>query len=241
MRPHLLQEVREFAAQRGLNLFGLVDARRYDSSQPCDARVGSMLGNCGTIVVLATAGKAAAGMATRSSSFEVAALLQSQAIALRMVEIGIGARLRLGCLAEAAGFGTVSPVSGLLVHPVYGPWLRLRAALLLEGHPFGPIAEASISERFQPCVPCARPCVPACPAAASDGAGHHDLAACADHRHGGGCGSGCGVRVACPIGAEHRDAALGGVTGHVVPLAALRRWFGLGVWRFVPGALRPGR
>lgn len=241
MRSQLLPEVREFAAQRGLNLFGLVDAHRFDRSQPCDARAASLLPGCGTIVVLATGGKVAAGNVGRCSVYEVAALLQSRGVTLRVVDIGVETRLRLGCLGEAAGFGTVSPVSGLLVHPVYGPWLRLRAALLLEGEPFGPVAEASISERFQPCGPCARPCVPACPAGSLDGAGHHDLGACASHRHAGGCASGCSVRVACPVGAEHREAALGGSVGHVVPLAPLRRWFGLGVWRFVPAALRAGR
>ena len=241
MRHPLLHEVREFAAQRGLNVFGLVDARRFDASQPCDARAAALMAGCGTIVVLATGGKAAASVATRTGCFETAALLQEHGIRLRVVVIGVEARLRVGCLGEAAGFGTVSPVSGLLVHPVYGPWLRLRSVLLLEGMPFGPIPEASISERFQPCGPCARPCVPACPASTFDGAGQHDLAGCAEHRHVGGCASGCSVRVACPVGAEHREAALGGTTGHVLPLRAMRRWFGLGIWRFVPGVLRASR
>ncbi len=238
MRSQLLPEIREFAAERGLNLLGLVDAKRYDGSQPCDARASSLLPRCGTLVVLATGGRTAAAQASRASAFEVAAMLQSHGIALRLLEIGVDARLRMGCLGEAAGFGTVSPVSGLLVHPVYGPWLRLRAVLLLEGTPFGPVVEASIAERYQPCGPCARPCVPACPASALDGEGHHDLGTCASHRHAGGCASGCSVRAACPVGAEHRDAALGGANGHVHPIGPLRRWFGLGLWRFVPTRLR---
>lgn len=241
MRPELLPQIREFAAERGLNVFGLVDAKRYDGSQPCDARATALSPRCGTMVVLATGGKHAAMQVTRASGFEVAALLQTQGIALRVLEPGVNSRLRIGCLGEAAGFGTVSPVSGLLLHPIYGPWLRVRAVLLLEGMPFGPVDEASISERYQPCGPCARPCVPACPASTFDGVGHHDLGGCATHRHAGGCANGCSVRVACPVGAEHRDAALGGTPGHVLPLGSLRRWFGLGVWRFVPGALRAHR
>lgn len=241
VRSDLLDDIRTCAAQRGLNLLGLVDAVRFDHGQPCDAQLVPRLPGCGTLVVLASGGRGTAGSVTRCAPFEVAARLQAHGIRLRVVEAGVEPRVRFACLGEAAGFGIVSPVSGLLVHPVYGPWLRLRAVLLLEGKPFGEIVDPGLGERFQPCVACERPCATACPTSALDGLGHHDLRACADHRHRGGCTDGCGVRIACPVGAEHRDSALGGASGHVMPLPALRRWFGFGVWQFVPRLLRTGR
>ena len=147
-----------------------------------------------------------------------------------------------GSLAEAAGFGTVSPVSGLLLHPQFGPWLRLRAAILVDGMPFGPIADASIADGFRPCCTCHRPCLDACPASVLDGLGHQDLVRCADHRHAGGCSAGCGSRMACPVGGEHRDAPPAQpVHAHTQDLRGMRRWLGLGAWRFVPAFLRARR
>jgi methylmalonic aciduria homocystinuria type C protein len=56
-----------------------------------------------------------------------------------------GAFLPLQRLAVATGLGALAP-SGLVVHPVYGPWFALRAAVVVEGEP--PPARAPIP---QPC------------------------------------------------------------------------------------------
>jgi len=45
-----------------------------------------------------------------------------------------GAFVPLGQLAQAIGVGALAP-SRLLIHPVYGPWLALRAVVLLDGEP----------------------------------------------------------------------------------------------------------
>ena len=154
------------------------------------------------------------------------------------VMLAEGGRLDLACLAETAGLGIVSPVSGMLLHPQFGPWLRVRGVLLVDGHPFGEIPDASIAESFRPCCTCDRPCVAACPPKVHEFGGHADRKRCAEHRHQGGCSTGCCSRLACPIGAEH-GAGVGAVLhAHSVALGALQRQFGLGVWRFVPGFLR---
>lgn len=141
-------------------------------------------------------------------------------------------------LAEAAGIGIVSPVSGLLLHPDYGPWMRVRAALLVAGKPFGEIPDASIAADFRPCCACDKPCVPACPPTAHDGLGNTSLQQCGSHRHGGGCGTGCHSRTACPLGAEHRDPDAIPVHAHSANLRTVQRWFGFGVWRIVPRVFR---
>ncbi len=268
MLASLLSEVRQHASCTGLNLFGLVDAARFDSCQPKEMRVRAIWPKCGTLLVLGSGGRAfweqfartqpaarsmAPGAASgawagggREFAADAFAAECASQLAARCTAHGLrtkvvcgmhSTRVGLPRLGEAAGFGTVSPVTGLLLHPEYGPWVRVRGAILCEGYPFGPVRDASIAERFQPCCACEKPCVAACPAGVHDGFGHHDLGRCAGHRHEGNCSTGCSSRAACPVGAQHRDEP-GEDHRHAYPLPSLQRWFGLGLWRFVPRALR---
>ena len=281
MRSSLLTEVQHRAADAGLNLFGLVDADRFDAAQTPERRVRALVPSCGTVIVVGSGGRglwqrfanapgSAAGAASKAASGFVAtggfqavggfanrgagmagvdgyahgivdglaSMLFGASIRSRVVMSSCTARLPFAKLGEAAGFGTVSPVSGLLIHPEFGPWVRVRAAVLVEGAPFGAVDDASISERFQPCCGCSRPCVAACPAGVHDGLGGSDLARCAQHRHDGNCVSNCGSRSACPVGSEHRDGPGEHAHRHTHPLRSMQRWYGFGVWRFVPGAWR---
>lgn len=252
----LLSTVQQLAARNGLNLLGLVDAQRFDGCQPRELRSATLQPGCGTIVVLATAGKSMwleferqgrrppADLSDNevdelalAGATGIQAELRGQGLAVELVDAR-KPRLNFGQLAEAAGFGVVSPVSGLFLHPDYGPWVRMRAALLVPGKPFGEVQNASIVEQFQPCCTCKRPCIAACPSAVHDGEGNSDRARCAGHRHQGGCQSGCHSRIACPIGAEHADADGPQVHVHSMSLRTMQRWFGLGWWRMVPRMFR---
>ncbi|MFK7741733.1 MAG: hypothetical protein AB8H80_15550 [Planctomycetota bacterium] len=256
----LLRSVQERAARNGLNLFGLVRASRYDSCQPSELRSRSVQPDCGTIVVLGTGGRAfwsefheqqgylpsgidgdAADEIAAAGVQSVAERLASEGYAVRAVDArsrGLG----FAQLAEDAGFGIISPVSGMLIHPKFGPWVRVRGALLLPGEPFGNIPDASIAETFKPCCTCRdRPCVTACPPMVHDEVRGADRQKCADHRVGGGCGTGCSSRMACPIGQEHADGSGPTLHAHTVGLRTLQRWFGLGWWRMVPKRLRSMR
>jgi methylmalonic aciduria homocystinuria type C protein len=59
-------------------------------------------------------------------------------------------------IAEAAGLAQLSP-SHLSVHPIYGPWMALRAVVVVDFD--GPAPDGGAAVR--PCDGCARPCVPA--------------------------------------------------------------------------------
>jgi hypothetical protein len=107
-------------------------------------------------------------------------------------------------LAERAGLGYRSPVLGLLLHRVHGPWLGLRAALLLDGQPFGAWREPA--RDFAPCIGCARPCLRACPVGVYDGSGGGDFTRCWAHRQVDACARGCAVRRACPVGRPPDEA-----------------------------------
>jgi hypothetical protein len=109
-------------------------------------------------------------------------------------------RIDFRALGELAGLGRPS-LLGLLVHPVYGPWMALRAAVLVPHDVTAPRP----ADGFDPCPTCVeRPCVAACPVGAI-GPGGWDVPACSAHRladeaH---CASGCTARIACVYGRAH--------------------------------------
>ena len=102
-------------------------------------------------------------------------------------------------LALDAGFGWRSRL-WLVIHPVWGPWLGLRAACFTtEALPLtGPQTTAS------PCEGCPAPCISACPGSAM-GSGNMDWRRCTIHRATtADCLDRCHSRSACPVGAAHR-------------------------------------
>ena len=104
--------------------------------------------------------------------------------------------------AQAATGMAQSPL-GLLIHPEFGLWTALRAALVFD-------------ERFEipekkaldnPCDTCAeRPCLNTCPVSAF-WENRYYVESCRHHvasPEGEGCrANGCAARRACPIGAQH--------------------------------------
>lgn len=253
MPSSLLAAAQRHAATVGLNLFGVVDAARFDASQPKDQRLASRWPRCGTVVLLGTGGKdfwqhfaAACAQAAATKTLpvpqqfagqcvrEIAAQFAARRLPVQVVEPD-RCCASFGRLAEAAGFGTVSPVTGQILHPVFGPWVTLRAALLFEGQPFGAIPDGSITDGFQPCCSCRQPCLQPCPGAGTA----QDCRAAAGCGPGpaGGVGSTC--RCSCPIGKEHRHGpALEGPPGSGPAgsgsAAGPVRWLRIRVLSFVP-------
>lgn len=104
-------------------------------------------------------------------------------------------------LAELAGLGRRSLV-GVLVHPEYGPWIALRAAVLLADAPAAPRP----ADGFDPCPGCVeRPCIAACPAGAV-GPDGWDVPGCVAHRLAAeaNCAPACTARLECVYGRAHR-------------------------------------
>ncbi len=102
----------------------------------------------------------------------------------------------------ATGQAFISPL-GLAIHPEFGLWFALRAALLFPTRL--PLAQA---EARSPCLTCVdRPCLSTCPVSAFDGE-TYAADACRDHLatpRGTDCMSqGCRARRACPVGTAWR-------------------------------------
>jgi methylmalonic aciduria homocystinuria type C protein len=97
-------------------------------------------------------------------------------------------------LAELVGFAAIAP-SHLAIHPVHGPWLALRAVLVLDAP--GPSGEPPPLPR--PCLACTKPCMPAFERALEASGMPLSSRSIALHAD-----SWIAVRDACPIGKASR-------------------------------------
>jgi epoxyqueuosine reductase len=203
-------------ARAGFNLVGALDADRYAAMVPAAWRPAVLLPTARTVLVLGCGGRAfgraalAAGAApdpfdrlTRRAAGAAAAALQEQgwrALPVFYFERRGDAFADFVALARASGLGAPSRL-GLLLHPVYGPWISIRALLLTE-RPFADTGALA----FAPCDGCPAPCAAACHGAAV-GPDGLDAAACASTRAGlPACALRCDARRACVVGREHAYA-----------------------------------
>ena len=212
-------------APHGLNLVGVADAARYDAAVPERWTIGRHARGVRSVLVIGNGGPAfweafrrrLDGEPSLTSAYDpldaFTRAVVTEVVAPFAAELGRPIpivfpfdggppALSFVHLAECAGLGR-SSLLGILVHPDFGPWIALRAALLL---PF-PCEAPRPADGFEACATCvARPCIPACPGAAV-GPGGWDVPRCADHRLSGagdGCDAGCHARIACVYGQAHR-------------------------------------
>lgn len=192
----------------GIGVAGVLAAADYDARVPAGWQRARLLPSARSVVVLASGGRAFFRAYRESGEPGCDAFLQRVVGAAARREGGAAAAYyfeeRGGyadfvALGEAAGLGSRSRL-GLLIHPEFGPWLAIRALLLVERalEPTGPDAG------FAPCSGCPAPCESACPGGAVGGAGF-DLQRCvATTRLEASCRSGCAARRACVVGPGHR-------------------------------------
>lgn len=219
----ILTALGERLAPHGLNLVGTTDRARYDAVAPRGWALGPQAPEARTVVVIGNGGRglwdafqrARRGQgATASDPLDAfTRAVVTQAVAPLAHRLGASMRivfpfemrppaLSFMHLAECAGLGRRS-LLGVLVHPEFGPWIALRAALLV------PVAlEAPRpADGFDPCPTCVeRPCIAACPGGAIGPTGW-DVPRCAAHRLSGagdGCDAACHARIACVLGPGHR-------------------------------------
>ncbi|MHC4513290.1 MAG: hypothetical protein ACYTGW_13745 [Planctomycetota bacterium] len=255
-----LEQVQAHAGAHGINLWGTVSAERFDACQPKGRRVRERLRDCDTILLFGAGGSSFWSKMTQAlgASFvaeprpgyhpidayssqlaeEACAMLRTAGYVCQPVYPDDNPALNFVQLAEMAGLGTISPVIGLLLNPEYGPWVSLRAAILVRGEPFGALDGHPRQEPFQPCFTCDKPCLVACPVCAFDGRGSADFHACGKHRHEGGCASGCDVRRTCPVGAEYRYGSDEERFRHAYSYYTLRKAHGYGWRKLLPPAWR---
>ena len=250
----LLQETRDRLAASGLNLCGVASVADFDACQCRERRIATHFPEGRSVLVIASGGRqfwermlqrhgpvGPAAPNYHPIDEHGAALIEEER--QRLAESGLagGVLLPFGehtvdfvALGELAGLGHRSPVVPLLLHPVFGPWISMRGAIVLEEEldPTGPM------EGFAPCSECHAPCLSSCPTQAVQEPGAKEDAKCAEHRSRGGCQHGCDVRAACVYGTEHAYGGEERAFRNSYVRFELERWFGLGRWRFVPKFLR---
>ncbi len=253
----ILERCRAFLGEKGFNLWGVAKASHFDASQCREGRVSPNLGEMGppkSIVIIGSGGrglwntlfdgegldsprakeKHPIDQWSRRWIEEAAKMFREGGVSVcTLYPFGKSPVDFLG-LAEEAGLGIVSPVVPFLLHPEFGPWVSLRGALVLSVslEATGPL------EDFEPCTGCSCPCLQVCPVDTYVPHAMPNLTACAIHRDAGGCLGGCEVRRACPLGKEHRYGPEEEAFRHSFSLKTLRRWFGLGPWKFLPQEIR---
>ena len=206
-------------APAGLNLAGIVARAEWDAHAPPARRCDALLPGARAIVVIGNGGgslwnafvsdlaenpqhlcdepdpldafvrravaRADAALGAVPRRWFYAAATETMHLDFRMLGwlAGLGARSRLG----------------LLLHPVFGPWVGLRAACFVDApwHSH----RASVPD---PCTDCPAPCVTSCPGAAFPG-GQWSVDRCAGFKSATDtCRASCAAREACPVGAGHR-------------------------------------
>lgn len=246
--PQSFSELQVQLATVGLNLVGLVDVVEFDSAESCEQRVKDRFPFCRAALVVGSGGGefwsracAHGPVPVREQCAQVSDQLldwcRNQGMRAEVVYGDERVRHNMLKLAEQSDLGVVSPVSGWLLHPRYGPWLTLCFVVLLDRLPFGKPAPRTVAAEFQPCASCDQRCVQACPAGANSfGAA---LQRCAEYRYSGGCADACEMRLACPVGAHYQSGAEAEESYRQQRrLHQLQVEYGLGWWQIVPWVVR---
>lgn len=224
MNHEIVELMRDRAAEYGLNLIGAIPATAYAATGEAaassmraagpHARSIIVIGNGGGELwrALKTHANAHPGWWERDHTLddftrEVVERMLLPPLRERQLQVtaaypGDPDPFNFMLLARLAGLGGPSIV-GVMVHPVYGPWIALRAALLIDLELDSPGAAAG----FDPCPRCTvRSCIPACPVEAVSMASGWNVPRCIQHRveSESDCAARCHARVGCVLGPEHR-------------------------------------
>lgn len=221
----ILETIRAAAAKSGLNLVAATPSARYDAAVTPPYRVKAIAPSARSVIVIGNGGGAFwksfkqhaeenPGWMARDNPLDdftravierdVGPLLARSGLAHTIIYpfMSNGPTLNFMEAGKAAGLSGPS-IIGVMVHPVYGPWIAFRAAVLVDQLMNLP-GEAF---RFDPCPTCtARTCISACPADAISFAKGWDIPKCLTHRVEveADCAPRCHARAGCVLGPEHR-------------------------------------
>lgn len=215
----VLEKLRKHFQKCGFNLTFTVDPLEYDSSAGIKKDLNTLFHNVKSVILIGFGGNTfwstfqdylQANPEFKSNNIdlidnysilkfcEASKILDNNGISYKIVyPFGESSfDLNFMKLGELAGAG-VNSLLGILLHPVYGPWISLRGAIL---------ADLSLDEydkplrNFAPCPSCDKPCISACPADTISESGW-DWESCIKFRLSDNtCANSCASRRACPYG-----------------------------------------
>jgi epoxyqueuosine reductase len=243
--PPLLDSIRRAADPHGLNLIAAIPLDIYEASAPPSMRARALAPNAKSIVVIGNGGgafwqafkvhaDAHRGWGEREHPLDdftrhviedqIVPVVRERGIECFSAFPFVGERtLNFIGIGKLAGLGGPS-LLGVLIHPVYGPWIAFRAALLIGAE----LNQPGEAVAFDPCPTCTeRSCIAACPASAVNYPSGWDIPRCLTHRieAEADCALRCHARAACVIGPEHRYPDDEFAYHHRRALAAMRRYY----------------
>lgn len=220
-----LEKIRCAAEPYGLNLIAAIPVARYDVMVKQASQAGAIDPQARSIVVVGNGGGAMwrafsrhvernPGWRDRENPLddftrevidrEVAAALSDTGARYTAVYPFMNDARTLNFIELGKIAGIAGPsILGVTVHPVYGPWIAFRAALLIDEEIYSP----GPARGFDPCPNCtARTCLTACPAGAVSIEAGWNIPACLTHRIEveADCAPRCHARAGCVLGPEHR-------------------------------------
>ncbi len=226
IRMDLLSHIHQSLAPHGLNLIGTSSVAAYEALVPAQYHVKALLPQAKTIIVIGNGGgdfwRGFRSYCEARPGWVYTQEHPLDAYTVEIIETSLTPSLQAEDaahryvypfrfwtepvsfmhLARAAGVASPS-LLGVVIHPKYGPWMALRAALLIDQDVFAPPQALG----FDPCPTCTeRACIAACPAGAISEAKNWDIPACVHHRLrvSGDCVDYCRARYDCVYGREHR-------------------------------------
>jgi epoxyqueuosine reductase QueG len=220
---NVLEELREFFLQSGFNLTLTIDPVEYANTAGTKKHLNTLLPEVKSILLIGFSGKSFWGVfqeylknnpeykSDRINLIddysvlkfkEASHILNKYRVSHKSVyPFGENALdLNFLKLGELAGAG-VKSLLGILLHPLYGPWISLRGAILtnLMLNQF----DSPLSD-FTPCPSCNKPCISVCPANTISESGW-DWESCMKFRLSDDtCAKSCASRRACPYGKQEQ-------------------------------------
>ncbi|MCL4245593.1 MAG: hypothetical protein KJ002_10760 [Candidatus Dadabacteria bacterium] len=237
-------EIRELLSESGFNIFVKIKAADYDGSAAPERKSGAIMSGAKSIILVGFGGSSF--WKTFNAYLDKNPVFRERHTDLidSYTVLNMG---RAGELLDAAGIGHalvypfgenalgidfvtlgrlggagVESLLGILIHPVFGTWISLRAAIITDAE----FAEYDRPlEGFNPCPPCEKPCIAACPAHTVSESGW-DWKACMEWRLDTDvCSERCASRVACPWGSEERYGPEQMAYHHSFVLKSVRAYF----------------
>ena len=223
---NLLNSIIDALAPYGLNLIGTTTVTAYEALVPTQYHVASLLPEAKTLVVIGNGG-GQFWEGFRSYYQKRPSYLQEHEHPLDDYTVEVIEKTLTPILAQsgsaycycypfrfwsepvsfmhiAQAAGLASPsILGVVIHPVYGPWMALRAAVLINQE----LHAEPVAAGFNPCPTCVeRACMAACPASAISTEKGWDIPGCVQHRLRvtTDCVDYCRARFDCVYGREHR-------------------------------------
>jgi epoxyqueuosine reductase QueG len=241
-----LESIRAAVASHGLNLVAAIPIERYDAVASAPMRAAPMAPFARSIIVIANGGGAFWNALKRHAEQHrgwwnrehplddfTRAVIERDAVPAAVAAgarceviypfAPVGSTLNFVELGKAAGLAGPS-ILGVVVHPVYGPWIAFRAALLLDEL----IDAPGVGLGFDPCPSCTlRSCMPACPVGAVSFPSGWDIPKCLQHRVEvePDCAPRCHARAGCVLGPEHRYPDDELAYHQMRSLRAMRPWY----------------